>query len=175
MDGGRTGRRIGGSVDAPTPLTMPTVTLPPVLRPAVQADAEFLYGLWDAEARRQSFTGGPPTMTSHLAWLKAVLADPQAHLFVAMEGGRPVGSARLDVEGREATVSVMVADRERRRGLGTAILGGLDAEARPLGIGSLRAEIFETNTGSRTAFANAGYRIADIADGVVTMGKEITK
>ena len=154
----------------------PAPVAPPlVLSPAVQGDAEVLYGLWDAEARAQSFTGGPPTFESHVAWLKAVLADPRVHLFVVTERGRVVGSVRLDLEadGREATVSVLVADGERRQGLGTAILRGVETEGRSLGIVHLRAEILEVNTGSRLAFTHAGYRIADIADGVVTMEREV--
>lgn len=166
-------------MDAPTPLTMPPapVAPPPILRPAVQGDAKFLYDLWDAEARANSFTGGPPTFESHVAWLKAVLTDPRVHLFVATERRRAVGSVRLDLEadGREATVSVLVAKGERRRGLGAAILRGLETEGRSLGIVHLRAEIFERNTGSRTAFANAGYRIEDLSDSVVTMGKEVAR
>ena len=162
-------------MDAPTPLTMPPAPVAPplILRPAVQGDAEILYDLWDAEARRQSFTGGPSTFASHVAWLKAVLADPQAHLFVATEGGRPIGSARLDAEGQEATVSITVAVGDRRQGLGTAILRGLEAEARSLGLTYLRAKILEVNTGSRLAFTHAGYRIEQIQDGVVTMDKRV--
>ena len=161
------------SMDAPVPLTVPLEALPIVLTPAMQGDAQLLYDLWDNEARRQSFSGGPPNLDSHLAWLKAVLANPQTHLFVATERNRPVGSARLDVEGPVATVSVMVATGERHRGLGTTILCGLDTVARNLGIASLRAEIFEQNTDSRTAFGNAGYRIKEIKNGVVIMGKKV--
>ena len=161
------------SMDAPVPLTVPLEALPIVLTPAMQGDAQLLYDLWDNEARRQSFSGGPPNLDSHLAWLKAVLANPQTHLFVATERNRPVGSARLDVEGPAATVSVMVATGERHRGLGTAILRRLEAEARSLGLTYLRAKIFQTHTGSRLAFAHAGYRIEQITDGVVLMGKPV--
>ena len=160
-------------MDAPASPTVPQDTLPVVLTLAVQGDAGFLYDLWDNEARRQSLSGGPPTFEAHLAWLKAVLADPHVFLFVAIERGVRVGSARLDADGSTATVSVNVARSARRRGLGAAILRALDTEARAVGVGELVAEILEGNPGSRTAFLNAGYRLAEWKDGVVTMRRTL--
>lgn len=146
------------------------------LTPAGQGDAEFLYTLWDEEARSASFSGGPADLDTHLGWLKRTLSDPSTHLFVATERGIAVGSARLDVDagrGREAVVSVSVAAAHRRKGIGTAILTALDGEARGLGLTTLLAKIKETNPGSRAAFAAAGYRIETIADGVVEMERTL--
>lgn len=142
------------------------------LTPAEQGDADFLYALWDEDARHASFSGGPADLETHLLWLTRTLGHPSRHLFVATERGIAVGSARLDVDvvlGLEAVVSVNVAASHRRRGLGTAMLRALDGEARVLGIRLLTAKMKAVNLGSRATFAAAGYRIEAIRDGVVEM------
>ena len=145
------------------------------LTPAVQADSEFLYALWDPEARAASFSGGPQNEETHRGWLHAVLADPDRHLFVATEHGMAVGSARLDTHdmNREAIVSVNVAPTHRKRGLGVAILRALDGEARALRVDLLLARIKDSNWGSRAAFLVAGYVLDSVGDGIVTMARRM--
>ena len=141
------------------------------LTPAVEGDSAFLYSLWDQAAREASFSGGPQTEETHQEWLKAVLADPDRHLFVATERGIVVGSARLDTRdmNREAVVSVSVAPAHRKRGLGTAILEILDREAHTLYIQHLLARIKEENVGSLATFKAAGYLFESVTHGIVTM------
>lgn len=168
LDGGRGGiGKIQTSMDATSPTVPPLIAL----SPAVQSDAELLYALWDAEARRQSIFGGPTTLEAHTTWLKGVLGDPDVHLYVATDRGQAVGSGRLDLVdyGKGAVISVLVAKDARRRGLGTAIIRALEREAAALGLEYIRAEILEDNQGSRMAFMAAGYVIEELKDGVITM------
>jgi len=155
-----------------TPPTVPRIAL----TPAVQSDASFLYELWDEEARRQSILGGPSDVDAHTTWLKGILADPTVHLYVATDRGKAVGSGRLDLVdgGLGAVISVLVAKDARRRGVGTALIRALEREAAALGVGYIRAEILEQNTGSRLAFSNADYAIEYMSDGVVTMLRTVT-
>lgn len=161
-----------------TPPTVPPVVAPSaiVLSPATQSDAPLLYALWDEEARRQSFSGGPTTLDTHTAWLKGVLADPDRHLYVATERGLAVGSGRLDLVdyGKGAVISIVIAKEARGRGLGRRLILALEREAAALGLDFIRAEILEGNAASRRAFAMAGYVIEELKDGAISMLRTVT-
>ena len=143
------------------------------LRAASGTDGEMLWR-WrnDPETRSASFDGGVVPLDRHLAWLAATLARGDRRLYVVERDGVAVGTARLDLDGGMAEVSITVAPEARGQGVGTAALEALAAEAfGPLGLARLVARVKSQNRASRVAFERAGFRV--VADGdVITLACE---
>lgn len=134
-------------------------TTPVTLRPAAITDAETLWR-WrnDIDTRRASWDGRTVALPDHVAWLRETLARPDRRLYVAMLGTAAVGTARLDVEGVAAEVSITVSPEWRGRGLAPRVLDALIRAAfGELGIERLVARIKCDNRPSRLAFARAGF------------------
>jgi RimJ/RimL family protein N-acetyltransferase len=130
------------------------------LRPARPDDARRLLE-WanDPATRAASFGREPIAWQAHVAWLAAVLADPDRRLWIAEEAGGPVGQLRVDrTPGGVGTVSIGLAPAARGRGLGSAVLRmGVAAAVRELGIGRARAVVMAANPPSRRLFEGAGF------------------
>lgn len=149
-------------------MSAPAVTL----RPALSSDAITLWR-WrnDPQTRAASFSGDAVELAAHEQWLQETLGRADRRLYVAHADGRDVATARLDVHGTEAVVSVTVAPEWRGRGIGTHVLRALVAEvfAAP-GLRRLVAHVKADNAASRAAFANAGFTpAAGAADGALTL------
>jgi RimJ/RimL family protein N-acetyltransferase len=129
-----------------------------VLRRAVPGDRDRLLA-WrnDAATRAGSFSPGVVTAPDHERWLARTLADAGRRLFVAEEGGAPVGQVRLDRDGTEAEVSISVAPSARGRGVAGAMLAAADGEGARWGITALVARIKPSNERSLRLFRSAGY------------------
>ena len=138
------------------------------LRTATPDDAGQLLA-WrnDPETRRASFSETEVARADHERWLAETLSRGDRHLYVAVADGRDVGTARLDVCGAEAEVSITVAPEWRGRGLATAMLRALTDEAFDrLALSRLVARVKASNPGSRAVFERVGFR--ETADGAVT-------
>jgi RimJ/RimL family protein N-acetyltransferase len=117
----------------------------------------------DPETRRASFTEAEVRPADHERWLADTLARADRRLYVALAGDEEVATARLDLEGAEAEVSITVAPEWRGRGLATAVLRALADEAfGRLALSRLVARVKGSNPASRAVFERAGFhRIAD--------------
>jgi RimJ/RimL family protein N-acetyltransferase len=150
-----------------------TVAARVALRPAGHADAELLW-TWrnDPETRAASFESSPVSFDDHLRWLEQVLSRTDRRLYVAMLAGDAVGTARLDVDGDEALVSLTVAPSHRGRGLGVEMLGALAEEAfAVLRLRRLVARVRLSNARSRVVFERAGFVLVEEA-GTLTFARE---
>jgi RimJ/RimL family protein N-acetyltransferase len=144
------------------------------LRPADSADA---YALWlwanDAETRGASFGRPPIPWADHVRWLRALLADPQARLFVARDAEDcPVGSVRFDSEDgwRTARLSYVVAPEARGRGHGRPLVergvAALRAEHPDVRV---RAEVVPGNARSVAVFRALGWTEREPGDGAAAL------
>jgi acetyltransferase len=119
------------------------------IRPLRNGDVETvlaLFGRLGEEARASRFCGAKPRLNdAELAVLARV--DPERHVLVGYVDGdpRPAGIARLARDGGSAEVALSVADELRGRGVGTALLSALAADARAAGITSFVATVCGDN------------------------------
>ena len=131
------------------------------VRPARTDDAERVFA-WrnDERTRRFSHDSRPLTLEAHLQWFRECLRDSQRVLLIGEAGQRPVGVLRYDIERDIATTSIYLDPALHGRGYGSSLLLSGDRwlkQTRP-DIARVRAEIGLENHGSRSAFAEAGYR-----------------
>jgi len=127
------------------------------LRAATSADCRRWWE-WRNEpgVRAASFHPDPIPWKTHQAWFAARLADPACHLFIILDGVRPTGQLRFDVQAGEAEVHISLAPENRGHGCAAP---ALQAGCRALGghvqrvVGHLRPE----NDVSIKAFARAGF------------------
>jgi len=141
------------------------------LRAAVAGDRLALWR-WrnDPVTRRASFDRREIPLEEHTRWFERSLGLRERRLWIVTAEGADVGVVRLDLEGRAATVSVVLAPDARGRGLGPAALGALAAEAfGPLGVATLRAHVRRDNRASLAAFRRAGYTTAARTRGAVEL------
>lgn len=164
---------------------------PAVTLRAVDArDAELLR-VWrnDPDTRRFSRDSREITADEHARWLACALADGATRLWIAQADGHPIGHVRVTraAPGTDGTsdaaalstaaasgtpeapgtaeIHVVLAPRQRGRGLGAAAL--IQASARALaepGVRLLYARVKPENTASLLAFAHAGFRKFGIDD-----------
>jgi putative acetyltransferase len=101
-----------------------------------------------------------PPESNHFLDLEQ-LAAPAIRLFVARRDGLPVacGALRIDAEGYGEIKRMYVIPAARGQGLGRAILGRIEDEARRAALGLMRLE-----TGVHQAEAIALYRSSGYAD-----------
>ena len=102
------------------------------------------------ESRRLRFGGGKNCLSAQELELLATV-DGRRHVIVGYAGGEPIGIARLarDAEDRAtADVAFAVVDEWQGKGVGTALMEALAADARAAGIRHLRASILAENKAS---------------------------
>jgi RimJ/RimL family protein N-acetyltransferase len=117
----------------------------------------------DPGTRQASFDAAPILLETHEAWFRASLGRVDRRLYVIVAHGRECGSARLDLAGDEAEVSIHLAPEYRGRGVGPAALERLAETAfGELELGRLVARVKADNAPSLAAFERAGFtRVAD--------------
>jgi GNAT superfamily N-acetyltransferase len=102
------------------------------------------------ESRRLRFGGVKNCLTTaDLALLATV--DGRRHVLVGYAGGEPIGIARLARDADDAAtaeVAFAVVDEWQGKGVGTALMEALAADARAAGIRHLRASILAENKAS---------------------------
>ncbi len=126
------------------------------LRKIIIDDAETLFA-WQSnpDIRRHFYNPQIPCWDDHLTWLEGKLADPDALLWLIMDGKHPGGTLRLDRASPGVfDVSILVDPTRQGRGLGLAALALARAE-KPAAL--LRAEVLDGNDASHALFRRAGY------------------
>lgn len=90
----------------------------------------------------------------------AELARDNGLLLVCELGGRPVGHLAAWFVGAEAQLFTVTVDPgQARRGVGSALLGELAAQARARGCAKITLELSERNTTAMVLYARAGGRV----------------
>lgn len=102
------------------------------------------------------------------AELAEVIANDNCLVLVAEEEGVVVGfveaSVRVPERPDEAAApwcginNLVVAERRRRKGIGTGLVEAAEAWARHQGIAEMRLDVFEFNGGAKTLYEGLGYR-----------------
>lgn len=129
------------------------------LRAAAEMDCRNVW-LWrnDPETRRASLDSAPIPFETHARWFAESLTRPDRKLYIVTAGDRPVGVARLDLDGGGAVVSLHLAPEWRGRKIGPAALRALAELAfGPLGLATVTASIKSDNARSLAAFERAGF------------------
>jgi len=146
-------------------LTLPRARSSLTLRQAEASDADLLLE-WrnDPEAVRFSASRREIGPAEHRQWLAHALASPTTRIWIAERDGSAVGQVRLDPQPGGHEVSIMVAPRERGRGVGQALLSGLMALALAQGRHPLLARVDRDNAASIRLFLRAGF-VQTRADG----------
>jgi len=142
------------------------------LRPAEARDCRRTW-LWrnDEETRRVSFDSSPIPYETHERWFTEALASDRRKLYVVLGEGQEAGVARLDLDGRQARVSIHLAPERRGQGLGPAALRALaDRAFDELEVDALVASVKGDNHASLSAFAKAGFAVAE-AGAVVMLAR----
>lgn len=92
----------------------------------------------------------PVSWPEHREWLSKVLRNPARELFIAEEGGAPVGTVRIDDGGKD--LSWTVAPEHRGNGVGKRMVA---LAAKPGHI----ARIKRSNTASQKVAEYAGFTL----------------
>jgi GNAT superfamily N-acetyltransferase len=131
-----------------------------IIRPVQASDLRCLLALYTelAEGRDESI---PAADEDGLRILDAIVADPARHLLVAVSDGEVVGSVDMIVipnlthHGRPWAImeNVIVAERRRRSGVGTALLRSALGEAAKAGCYKM-----QLHSGKQRSGAHAFYR-----------------
>jgi UDP-2,4-diacetamido-2,4,6-trideoxy-beta-L-altropyranose hydrolase len=138
-----------------------TQSTPRITLRRVRSDDADLIREWrnDEDAVRFSVTGRPVSPGEHALWFAGQVDDPARLFWIAEQRGNPVGEVRVDLSGREGTVSIAVAPEWRGCGIGTSILRVLLSEiVRHPEVSTLTALARQDNTASVRAFERAGFR-----------------
>lgn len=136
-----------------------------ILRAATMADAGLLLA-WrnDPQTRKASIASTPIESTSHLAWLAAVIEDPDRELLIAVVDEDPVGTVRFDTKEGAVELSWTVSPDHRQKGYGAKIVKMAVARADE----PLRAIIRRDNTASQKIAGAAGLVLSE-ADSELTV------
>lgn len=146
-----------------------------ILERARPSDWARLYAWRNDQATRDaSLTQEPVSLAEHLAWLKETLAKPTTRLYVVRHPIMSVylGTVRLDaLKAGVVEISLTVAPEARGMGHAQAIVRA--ATSRVAGefptARRVKALVRETNYRSLRVFADSGYEVKDVKDGVVTL------
>ena len=125
-----------------------------------EADARLLWE-WvnDPVVRASAFDGEPIGWETHVDWLRARLADPFAHLYLATDAdGTPLGQVRFEGDATDVELSVSVAPAFRGAGWGPALI---EAAVRRLfeetSVQGVLARVKPENARSQSAFEDAAF------------------
>ena len=126
-----------------------------MLRRAEAGDAETMYA-WQSDPETRRFARNPevPSWEGHVAWLNRKLDDEDCVFAIVEQDAKPAGLIRLDREGGDAEVSIVIAPDRRGQGLGKATLA---LARRLLPRDRLTAFVKPENLASKRLFEQAGY------------------
>jgi UDP-2,4-diacetamido-2,4,6-trideoxy-beta-L-altropyranose hydrolase len=156
------------------PTTDPMPADPPdlSLRPASAADGPRLRE-WrnDPEARAASRGTAEVGAAEHLAWLAALLADPDRMLLICELDGDPVGQVRFDRRrGKRFEISVALAAEARGRGLSPRLISlAIERLRESEPEAEVEAHVRTGNARSLAAFRRAGFRRGGELDGFAVL------
>jgi UDP-2,4-diacetamido-2,4,6-trideoxy-beta-L-altropyranose hydrolase len=131
------------------------------LRPARESDCQLLFS-WatDAAARNASFHSAPILWDDHRKWFAHKIQDQQSVIYIAESGsGDPIGQVRFQLDGEQATLSVVVAPDFRRAGWGRELIAlSIRKLARTHLTQRVKAFVKPENQASIRLFESAGFR-----------------
>lgn len=119
--------------------------------------------LWEwrneAATRGASYSTGLIRYEDHLRWFGMRLEDANTRILIALDAeDRPIGYARLDINGNQAEISLSLDRAFRGRGLGKALVETATRFAvKEVGIVSVIAYVKQDNETSQSAFERAGF------------------
>ncbi len=89
------------------------------LRKALIDDMEFVFRLRnDPSVRDSSINTSEVGFETHSQWYKQKLNDPNTHLFIVVINGESVGQTRIDIQGNQGVISIVIAKEHRSQGYG---------------------------------------------------------
>jgi UDP-2,4-diacetamido-2,4,6-trideoxy-beta-L-altropyranose hydrolase len=136
------------------------------LRPASGADMERFWE-WanDPAVRANCYNPEPIPLEKHREWFSDKLALDQVLMLVLELDGHPAGQIRYDVCDGAAVIGFSVDFRFRGLGLGRRIVGqSLGWAFSSLGVGLIRAEVFQSNVASQAVFRKTGFELAETCE-----------
>jgi RimJ/RimL family protein N-acetyltransferase len=132
-----------------------------VIRQATQADSENLY-IWrnHPSIRAVSRDADPIEKSTHEAWLRAVISDPDRILLIGECQDEVIGVVRFDVRADEAEVSLYLVPGHQGEGFGSELLFAAEkwlVEYRSE-VFAIKAEVLGSNQPSHRLFRTGGYQ-----------------
>ena len=114
----------------------------------------------DRETRSASFSSDPISWDRHQAWFASKLNDTECAFFIAENsGGEPIGQARFELNGLEATISISLDVAHRGVGYGERLLSAsADRLFAERGVNHFHAFVKPENAASSRTFERAGYK-----------------
>lgn len=143
------------------------------LRWAEMADADFLLSVKnDPVVRKFSIVSKDRIRRAdHLVWLEKAVKDPKRKFYVIEYGETRIGDVRFDI-GKEIEVSIRIAKRWRKCGVGKAIIPfACWAMASVYPKKDFIAKIVDGNVASRRLFESCGF----VDTGVPFIGFSVLK
>lgn len=100
----------------------------------------------------------PDRLARHIWATRMAGGDPRIVAFAALAGRTPVGFVRLDLApDRSGDVTLIVDPRQRRRGIGSALVEHALMVARSRGLSRLVAAVRPENEAALRLFGDAGF------------------
>jgi RimJ/RimL family protein N-acetyltransferase len=133
------------------------------LRPAAETDMKLFWG-WanDPTVRVNCYNPDPIALDNHKQWFFAKLASEDTLMLVLEVCGMPAGQIRYDRTGDVAHIGFSIDRRFRGLGLGQRIIEASNTRAfEKLNVSTLRAEVFQSNSASQSAFVKTGFELAE--------------
>lgn len=130
------------------------------IRWATMDDADFLLSVKnDPIVRKFSIvTHNKIKKKDHVRWLASVIADTDRRLYLIEYEGKRAGDIRFDTTGRWVEVSVRLARKYRRKGIGSFVIPfACRGIAAALPGKTLFAKIVDGNKASARTFEKAGF------------------
>lgn len=145
------------------------------VRPLRSGETEAVQAVFDRLGPRSRLLrfGGAKNVLSRSDMRELARVDGHHHVLVALSDAEPVGIARLVRDGSVADMAVAVADAWQHRGVGTALIERLAADARAAGIEELRATMHADNSESLALMrrATGGLRVRCAAGQLEVVGR----
>lgn len=126
------------------------------LRAAEASDMMLLYR-WanDPVVRRNAFHSKAISLGEHKVWFHKILQNPEAQIFILMDGEEAVGQIRLNIENGEQVIDYSVDVAKRGRGYGMELLSLVEKKC--FSFFPLLGKVKYGNVASCRLFEQLGY------------------
>ena len=152
-----------------------------IVRHASPGDAPALVDLAESVGREDGRwilgTGPWRSVSDERRYLRTIHRHPDAAVYVAEDGARIVGRLSLSRDPHPASrhvadLGLMVSERHRRRGIGTALLREAEEWARTVGVRKLELHVFPHNDAAIQLYESCGFRREGLRRGHYRRGAE---
>ena len=135
------------------------------LRRATAEDVMLIYE-WanDKGVRENSFNSNPIQLEDHICWYENKMQSKTTLFYILMNGEKPIGQIRLELEDVSAQVNYSISAQHRGKGYGKEMLRLVEVELQTLHpeIKKMVAEVKGDNEASQRVFQNEKYKRAYI-------------